>query len=207
MGIDRPGFLVPGPMSVFSRLALPGERCEPRHLHQRSTTRHVPVLSRSAKTSFPEARTTSLRSVVLHSGLSPSIGLVRDWTNDACQCVAPGPISDCGLSPPTKLFPEPSGGGCTRRGCRANYAPARFVFVRRSPGPWARACGYHCQKLRGCCLRNVGVADNKMNPEPAAACAAAPHGFRGRPPDRTIRLGGFPVSALDPRDSCRLKSL
>ena len=108
-------------------------------------------------TSFPEARTTSLRSVVLHSGLSPSIRLVRDWTNDACQCVAPGPISDCGLSPPTKLFPEPSGGGCTRRGCRANY------ILHQA----ATSCA-----LKSCAVNNVGAVEREKVQETNIACSA-----------------------------------
>ena len=104
-------------------------------------------LSLDAQAAFTPPRPTGLNlwshdPADRHSGLSPGIRLVPDWTNDACQCLVTSSISSCGPLSPTRLFPEPSGGGCTRRGCRANYAPARFVFVSRSPRPLG--AGWRC---------------------------------------------------------------
>ena len=63
----------PGPLSGGGGSAdLATARNRKEAAGRRAATRHclAPVLSRSAKTSFPEARTTSLRSVVL-SRLGP----------------------------------------------------------------------------------------------------------------------------------------
>jgi hypothetical protein len=88
-----------------------------------------------------------------HSGLSPSIRLVPDGTNDACQCLATGPISSCGPSSPTRLFPAPREGAAraeaaARRAAHATFGPlvghrrvALPVSLRRSAGAPAAATG------------------------------------------------------------------